>query len=118
LPYRLLPFEFVFQGFNLLLSVEFLLAEGFTGLELVILHFDGEELPAFPASVRTLIAWLSQGKTALGGTLGTFDFDYHDLTSLLLNLSGLPFFFGETLSLMDSPVKGSNWLCCSLGGHR
>jgi len=55
-PYQLLSFELGFQGFNFLLSVKFLLAEGFAGLKLVILQPNGEELSTFPASVGTLIA--------------------------------------------------------------
>ncbi len=54
-PYQLMPFEFGFQGFNFLLSIEFLLAKWFTGLQLIILHLNGEKFSTFPAPIGTLI---------------------------------------------------------------
>jgi len=41
--------EFGSKGLNLLLVVEFLLSNGFTGLKLVVYHLDEEVFPAFPA---------------------------------------------------------------------
>jgi len=66
-----------------LLFLEFLLAEGFAGLQLIVLHFNGEELSAFPASVRTLVEWVGQRQATLGFTFGTFNFNYHSFDSLL-----------------------------------
>ena len=75
--------KFGFQGFYFLLSVKFLLAKGLAGLKLVILQHDGEELSAFPASVRTLVEWVGQRQATLGFTFGTFNFNYHSFDSLL-----------------------------------
>jgi len=76
-----LPLEFSFKGFYFLLSLYFFLlplqlclGKRLAGLKLVVLYLDGEERPALPASVRTLIDRVGQGQTALGATFRAFDF--------------------------------------------
>ena len=81
-------FEFPFHGFYFLLPLEFFLAKGFTGLQLIILHPDSEEGSAFPAPIRSLIARVSQRKTTVGIALGTFDFDYHNLNLTIAYVTG------------------------------
>jgi hypothetical protein len=77
----LLPLEFGFQGFYFLLLLKFFLVslhlffgKRLTGFKLVVLYPDGEERPALPASVRTLIGRVGQGQTALSTTFRAFNF--------------------------------------------
>ncbi len=74
---RLVLFKLSFQGFYFQLSVKFLLAKGFAGLELVILHPDNETLSTFPAPVRALIAGVNQGETTLSVAFRTYYLGYH-----------------------------------------
>jgi hypothetical protein len=57
---RELPLELVLDGLDFLLLLKFLFTQGFAGFDLVIFQHDGEELPAFPAFVRALVAGLNQ----------------------------------------------------------
>jgi hypothetical protein len=58
------------------------LAQGVTALELVILQPNRKQPSAFPALVRSLVAWINQGDTAFGVAFRAFNFDYHRLAHL------------------------------------
>ena len=79
----LVSFELFLQGFDFLHLLQTLVTKRLAAFEFIILQYNNEQLPAFPATVRSLVIRFQQGDSTLAIAFGALYLNQHSSTSLI-----------------------------------